>query len=255
MKGRMKVGCCGFSIKGGMKAYFERFRLVEIQSTFYRLPKPETAIRWRKEAPEDFEFTMKAFQGLTHPPTSPTWRRAGFKPDPSKASRIGFLKPTEENFHFWDETRLISEALGARIIVLQCPPTFSYSEGAVSDLRSFINTIQKKGLHLAIELRNPSWSLERVGRLLEDLSLIHVVDPFKQKPFTSEKGIVYYRLHGLGERPYAYRYTDKDMECLYADYVKPFLEAGKEVYVLWNNISMAKDAQRFLQLFGDVLDA
>ena len=37
---KLKVGCCGFP--GGMKSYFEEFKLVEVQTTFYNLPKVET---------------------------------------------------------------------------------------------------------------------------------------------------------------------------------------------------------------------
>jgi len=55
----VKVGCCGFS--GGMRNYFGHFRLVEVQQTFYKLPKLETALKWRSQAPADFEFTLKAW--------------------------------------------------------------------------------------------------------------------------------------------------------------------------------------------------
>jgi uncharacterized protein YecE (DUF72 family) len=54
----IKTGCCGFPT--GMKTYFEKFRLVEIQKTFYNPPKLETAKRWREMVPKDFEFTIKA---------------------------------------------------------------------------------------------------------------------------------------------------------------------------------------------------
>jgi uncharacterized protein YecE (DUF72 family) len=66
----LKVGCCGFP--RGRKEYFRQFRLVEVQQTFYKMPDLETAIKWRQEAPTDFEFTLKAWQLITHPPTSPT---------------------------------------------------------------------------------------------------------------------------------------------------------------------------------------
>ena len=70
----MKVGCCGFP--GGMRSYFSRFEIVEVQQTFYQPPRMETALRWRREAPADFEFAIKAWQLITHPPSSPTYRRA-----------------------------------------------------------------------------------------------------------------------------------------------------------------------------------
>ena len=71
-----KVGCCGLAGMS-LSRYAEEFEVVELQSTFYRLPKPKTAKRWRESVRSDFEFTMKVFQGVTHPVSSPTWRRAG----------------------------------------------------------------------------------------------------------------------------------------------------------------------------------
>ncbi len=68
---RVKVGCCGFP--GGMKKYFSQFRLVEVQQTFYKMPRLKTAQKWRQEAPSDFEFTLKAWQLITHSPTSATY--------------------------------------------------------------------------------------------------------------------------------------------------------------------------------------
>ncbi len=70
--GRVKVGCCGFP--GGMRGYFSRFEVVEVQQTFYQPPRMETALRWRREAQADFEFVIKAWQLITHPSSSPTYR-------------------------------------------------------------------------------------------------------------------------------------------------------------------------------------
>jgi uncharacterized protein YecE (DUF72 family) len=58
-----------------------KFCLVELQSTFYRVPKLETVAGWRMRAREDFEFSVKAWQAITHPLTSPTWKRAKIKVD------------------------------------------------------------------------------------------------------------------------------------------------------------------------------
>jgi len=46
--------------------YAERFKAVELNNTFYRLPKPEMIENWKSQVPEDFRFTMKASQGITH---------------------------------------------------------------------------------------------------------------------------------------------------------------------------------------------
>lgn len=87
----IKVGCCGFS--RGMKDYLNQFKLVEVQQTFYKIPKLETALRWRAEASPNFEFTLKASQLITHPPTTPTYRKAGIKIPPHAVEHYGFLDP------------------------------------------------------------------------------------------------------------------------------------------------------------------
>ena len=72
---QLKIGTCGWGLKGGHEAYFSEFGVIELQDTFNNLPKPETARHWKAEAPEGFEFSMKAWQAITHPSTSPTWRQ------------------------------------------------------------------------------------------------------------------------------------------------------------------------------------
>ena len=77
----IKTGCCGFA--GAQGDYFDRFRLIEIQDTFYQLPQLKTAERWRRTAPEGFEFLIKAWQLITHLPASPTYRRVGEEIEPA----------------------------------------------------------------------------------------------------------------------------------------------------------------------------
>jgi len=71
----IKVGCCGFPV--ARKEYFKNFSLVEVQQTFYKPPRMETAFKWRSAAPPEFEFAVKAWQLITHAPSSPTYRKAG----------------------------------------------------------------------------------------------------------------------------------------------------------------------------------
>ena len=61
---RVKVGGCGF--RKASKNYFQQFKLVGIQQTFYGSPSMENAARWREEAPEDFESGLKAWLLKTH---------------------------------------------------------------------------------------------------------------------------------------------------------------------------------------------
>lgn len=102
------VGCCG--ARKSLKEYSKIFNTLEVQSTFYRLPRKETAEKWRKEVPKGFVFSVKCFQGVTHPCTSPTWRRYGGKPEGRKGN-YGLLQPTDEVFSSWERTKEICNFL------------------------------------------------------------------------------------------------------------------------------------------------
>jgi len=242
----VKIGTCGWSAKGGRSRYFQTFNVVELQSTFYQLPRPETADRWRSQAPEGFEFTVKAWQAVTHPPSSPTWRRCRFKPPRDSWDKYGFLRPTEENFNAWEQTLDICRRLQAKICVFQTPSSFRYSEENAGNVEAFFTSIHRDGLRLGWEPRG-TWHEhpEEVRRLCESLDLIHVVDPLRRPPSTAGD-ILYFRLHGLGGREvnYRYRYTDDDLRRL-AGIVKSLGGESRDVYVMFNNVFMFEDALRF----------
>ncbi|MBI4302269.1 MAG: DUF72 domain-containing protein [Chloroflexi bacterium] len=100
----VRVGCCGFP--QGMKEYFGQFEVVEVQQTFYRPPSLTTAQRWRELAPPSFEFTPKAWQLITHPSSSPTYRRTPVTITPQKAGDYGFFRPTPEVRAAWEHNIL-----------------------------------------------------------------------------------------------------------------------------------------------------
>src|SRR6185503_19339492 len=49
-----------------LRYYGERLKSVEINNTFYRMPKPELSEAWAQEVPPDFRFVLKASQRITH---------------------------------------------------------------------------------------------------------------------------------------------------------------------------------------------
>jgi uncharacterized protein YecE (DUF72 family) len=113
---RVKVGCCGFL--GGRKGCFSQFQLVEVQQTFYQMPRLETAQRWRQEAPADFEFTLKAWQLITHPPASQTYRKAGIKVPSGAEGHYGFFRPSDEVYQAWEAMKKFAQALEAKAILI-----------------------------------------------------------------------------------------------------------------------------------------
>jgi uncharacterized protein YecE (DUF72 family) len=137
------LGCQRWS-----EGILQEFPAVEVQQTFYKLPKPETLQRWRDEAPAGFVFCMKAWQGVTHPPTSPTWRRAGVKP--GKTSGYGFLRPTKEVGRAWELTAEAAKALDARVVVVQTPPNMPADSQSITNAeRFFSGTPPRRGLSSA----------------------------------------------------------------------------------------------------------
>jgi uncharacterized protein YecE (DUF72 family) len=54
------------SPKDMLPYYAERFKTVELNNTFYRLPKPNMIESWMAQVPKDFRFSVKASQGITH---------------------------------------------------------------------------------------------------------------------------------------------------------------------------------------------
>jgi hypothetical protein len=85
--------------------------------------------------------------------------------------------------------------------------------------------------------------------VLKELEVGHVADPFKVMPaYTSE--VAYFRLHGLGENMYYYQYSDLELRRL-KGLVSVYEVAGKEIYVLFNNLSMFEDAVRFTKYLSN----
>lgn len=91
---QIQIGRCGFP--AAEDEYYKNFNVVEIQQTFHQPPEQKAALKWREQAPEGFEFTLKAWQLITHEPSSPTYRRSKFSIPESKKKNHGFFKPTAE---------------------------------------------------------------------------------------------------------------------------------------------------------------
>jgi uncharacterized protein YecE (DUF72 family) len=232
------IGCCGFQVS--RQKYFRTFDVVEVQQTFYKPPSQSTLEKWRVEAPNDFEFIVKAWQLITHPPTSPTYRKAGISVD----GKAGYFIPSETVFDAWETTKVIAKVLESKIILFQTPYSFKDHESNIKNMQDFFNSLEREFI-FAWEPRG--WSPEKIKLVCENLNLIHVTDPFASLPSVDSE-IMYFRLHGKppGKRMYKYTYTNEDFENLRRNIDKFSI---KEIYCLFNNITMFQDAQRFREIF------
>jgi len=230
--GDVLVGCCGFP--EAQVQYYREFRAVEIQQTFYDPPRPATAERWRETAGPGFHFAMKAWQVITHEPSSPTYRRLRRAIDPATRGSYGSFRPTREVDAAWARTLAVVRALRAEIVLFQCPASFTPTTEHVANLRRFFERIDRSGSGIAWEPRG-AWPDDVVASLCRDLGLIHAFDPFVALPVTG--GTTYFRLHGIGG--VRHRYGDEELARLAA------LLARGPVWVLFNNMHMLEDARRF----------
>lgn len=218
----IKVGCCGYA--AATKKYHETFMLVELNSTFYQYPKMATVEGWRKKAPDNFEFTVKAHQDISH------------------KYKLTMEEPCLQAF---EKMKEICKTLKAQILLIQTPASFKPDN--LGSAKEFFHRVNRENLCLIWETRGSAWNAsplkEKLAEVLREENVTHVTDPFVVMPaFVGD--IVYFRLHGLGKQMYYYQYTDEELKRLHA-LVKPFEDKGKEVYVLFNNLSMFDDAFRF----------
>ncbi len=237
-----RIGCCGYPV--AKKKYYENFDCVELNTTFYQLPKKETAEKWRKEANNNFEFIIKAFQLITHPPTSLTYKR--LKEKIKNKENYGFFKPTDEVFSAFERTYQISKILNCDKILFQTPVSFKPNKENLLNLRKFFSTIKKdypKNLNYILEVRGKEWTDEIIKEICEEFNLIHCTDPLKRKPVFGKFN--YFRLHGEYKNEkiiYYHNYTVEELKTIKK-------ACDKELnYVMFNNSNMFLDALKFKDL-------
>jgi uncharacterized protein YecE (DUF72 family) len=117
--------------KDWLRFYADHFATVEINNTFYRMPKRDVLASWAEQVPESFRFVVKTPRRITH---------------------IKRLKEVESEAAFLFENL---SALGGRLsaVLVQLPPNLPRD---VERLEKFIAALPE-GTRAAFEFRNPSW--------------------------------------------------------------------------------------------------
>jgi uncharacterized protein YecE (DUF72 family) len=241
---QIKIGCCGLRMQKA--EYASLLPAVEVQQTFYQPPKPDTLRRWREEVPDDFEFTIKAWQLITHQSRSPTYKRLKTKLSEEELEQCGSFRSTPIVKKAWELMLECADALRSRCMLFQCPASFTPTAENLSNMRTFFSSIERGGLNFLWEPRG-DWPADTIRMLCGELNLVHVVDPFSARTLTPE--FCYFRLHG--RRGWRYVYTDDELEELLE-----MLQPAKSAYVMFNNVKMVQDALRFQELVrGKMSDA
>jgi len=237
----LKVGCCGF--RTARADYMQLFSVVEVQQTFYQPPQISTLKKWREDAPPDFEFTLKAWQLITHEARSPTYKRLKRELTETEREQCGAFRLTPIVKEAWVTTAACAEALGSKRILFQCPASFTPTAENVRNMRRFFSFVERaRGQHFFWEPRG-SWPPELIIKLCRELELSHVVDPFAARTLTPDQ--IYYRLHG--RNGWRYIYENEELEEL----LEMLPSKGTAAYVFFNNVRMNEDAARFQQLAAE----
>ncbi len=238
-----------------LQAFADEYPAVEVNRTFYSLPQEKTARRWRKEAGSSFVFCMKAWQAVTHTRRSPTWNRENTDQFSDELLRqFGHLRTNEAVLEAWTQIRSIAEAMDASVCLIQCPPGLPADEGGIDRAREFFRSIESGDFRIAWEPRG-DWKEqpEVIGDICEEFHLMHVVDPLRNEPSWIDED-VYFRLHGLNEDPYDYRYdySSEELKTL-AGQLNEYARQTGRVYCMFNNDGMYKNARELMEM--NVVDA
>jgi uncharacterized protein YecE (DUF72 family) len=189
--------------------YAQHFDTVEINNTFYHLPKEQTLQRWHKIAPKDFVYAVKANRYITH---------------------IKKLKDAAEPLErFFERTNLLKSRLGP--ILYQLPPSLHKD---LDRLEAFIKLLPKSKTAI-FEFRHKSWYSDDIYALLKKSHAgfcIHDM-PGIESPRIVTGSVIYVRLHGTSSR-YSGSYPKSQLQN-WAKWLKAQTKNVHAIYAYFNN--------------------
>jgi len=229
------------------------FDAVEINSTYYSIPKPQNVEAMAKKTPENFEFTVKAHRGMTHDPFD------------DRNERRPTEEETEECFRLFREAvEPLKESKKLGAVLLQFPVFFYPSEHSKQYLLRAKE--QLEGMPLVAEFRNRAWAEEETFVFLKEngLGYCAVDEPKLPRlmPFINRvtSGVGYLRFHGrnpnwfnapVSER-YNYLYSEDELREFVPE-ANRMESSSEKAFVFFNNChggSAAKNAGMFRKMMG-----
>ncbi|UUI03932.1 DUF72 domain-containing protein [Oceanobacillus jeddahense] len=248
-----------------LQEYSSHFPVVELDASFYAVQPIHNMEKWVRETPANFQFIVKAYQGMTG------HDREG-KENP-------FEKKAEMFQAFQESIEPLQRAGKLGAVLFQFPPWFDCRKENVNYIRYCKQ--QMNDIPVALEFRQQSWYEERFQQQTLDFmkqeGWIHAIADEPQAgeksvpfvPVVTTKDKVIIRLHGRNVHGwnfsgnanwrkvrYLYEYNEKELTAL-AEEVKRLEKQCKEVIVLFNNNSgrhAAGNAKQFQKMLGIEFD-
>ena len=201
----------GLESKDYLTYYSKLFNSVEVNSTFYRIPRKASVKAWSEQTPECFRFSVKIPQSISHSPS--------LRYDPEKLD--AFLEHIEP----------LRAKLGP--LLLQLPP---YLKTENSNQLSILLT-QLEGYEKAVEFRHRDWFREDIYDILREhkAALVYVEYPWQPLEKVETGGFAYIRLEGErkkinGEKGVIEIERERDNKH-WAEKINQLSEEGKTVYM------------------------
>jgi uncharacterized protein YecE (DUF72 family) len=212
---RVLPGTSGFSYKewkgsfypedlpasGMLRHYASRLPAVEINNTFYRMPRASLLQSWAEEVPDGFSFALKASQQITH--------------------RKRLKEAAEAVAYFFEVATTLGDRLGP--VLFQLPPNLKKDLPRLSD---FLATLPPAA-RSAFEFRHESWFDDEVFGALRSAgaALCWAEDEDLATPRVATAGWGYLRLRRAD-------YTDADVAS-WAERIRG--EAWSDAYVFFKH--------------------
>jgi uncharacterized protein YecE (DUF72 family) len=190
-----------------LEHYAQFFDTVEVNATFYRLPRRSSVARWIEQTPPEFTFAIKASRYLTH------------------IKRLNDLGPGLDRFYACVEPLLGSPKLGP--ILWQLPPNFKRDDERLARALERLPTAQRH----AFEFRDSSWFHEDVYALLREHRVALVigdrpeVHAFQSHELTTDFTFVRFHAGARGARG---NYSESELE----EWARRF-ESWSEQVAIW----------------------
>lgn len=219
------TGCSGFhydawkelfypddlSSKEWLPFYAKHFKTVEINNSFYRLPKKETLKKWHGQTPGNFRFTMKGSRYITH--------RKKLVDDENMRSALK---------NFYDTVEVLGGKLGC--ILWQLPGNLHHNDEKLDAFCSRLSTDFKN----VMEFRHDSWFTEPVMEILSNhqvsYCIISAPDDLPEDIYVTTD-TAYVRFHGK-KQWYNYDYSEDELRD-WSSKIKNLSAA--RVYLYFNN--------------------
>jgi len=208
MKKQFRIGCSGYYYPSWKNNFYPRglqprdwleyyssvFNTVELNGTFYRVPKLPDLKKYHSKTPDDFRFSVKMNRTITH------------------------LRKLKDTKALIDEfQKLIYDGLENKLqyFLFQMPPSFHYTEENVARLLEQV----PRHSHNVIELRHESWWNPEIRKLFQEnnFTFCNVDFPGLKSYVISTSPDFYFRFHGNPEL-FKSSYSNEELNKFYAQF-------------------------------------